>query len=295
MCVLGTTWTTWHSVVGQQACEISHKMDSGMWQTTSKADFLHSLHKRFPTILSCGKHGTALQTGFVSRLRLCWRSWGLKIDLRRCLVYLWKQNICSSQLDVQDANISFSQPHRVWNCFSGCWTTCGWAPCSWPMGLCNRGATYNQGQHSTCLFTLAQRNLGGSNPTIPAQGNLSMFNPTRQFVISRTKTQRVKRKQRVVQSSEVDCPTDTHSSQGGSQLCIFEDNEAVIKMIIKGWSPTMRHVSRTHRVALDWLPYQICWHQKTNSETSWPKEIFHESSSSFVQHHEFLDVLLKPF
>ena len=30
-------------------------------------------------------------------------------------------------------------------------------------------------------------------------------------------------------------------------------NEAVIKMIIKGRSPTMRHVSRTHRVALDWL------------------------------------------
>ena len=33
----------------------------------------------------------------------------------------------------------------------------------------------------------------------------------------------------------------------------FEDNEAVIKMTIKGRSPTMRHVSRTHRVALDWL------------------------------------------
>ena len=33
----------------------------------------------------------------------------------------------------------------------------------------------------------------------------------------------------------------------------FEDNEAVIKMIIKGRSPTMRHVSRTHRVALDGL------------------------------------------
>ena len=32
-----------------------------------------------------------------------------------------------------------------------------------------------------------------------------------------------------------------------------DDNEAVIKMIIKGRSPTMRHVSRTHRVALDWL------------------------------------------
>ena len=34
---------------------------------------------------------------------------------------------------------------------------------------------------------------------------------------------------------------------------IFEDNEAVIKMIIEGQSPTMRHVSRTHRVALDWF------------------------------------------
>ena len=48
-------------------------------------------------------------------------------------------------------------------------------------------------------------------------------------------------------------PTNTHSSQGESQLYIFEDNEAVIKMIIKGGSPLMRHVSRTHRVALDWL------------------------------------------
>ena len=36
-------------------------------------------------------------------------------------------------------------------------------------------------------------------------------------------------------------------------LNIFEDNEAVIKMIIKGRSPTMRHVTRTHRVALDRL------------------------------------------
>ena len=36
-------------------------------------------------------------------------------------------------------------------------------------------------------------------------------------------------------------------------LYTFEDNEAVIKMIVKGRSPTMRHVSRTHRVALDWL------------------------------------------
>ena len=39
----------------------------------------------------------------------------------------------------------------------------------------------------------------------------------------------------------------------GALLYIFEDNEAVIKMVIKGRSPTMRRASRTHRVALDWL------------------------------------------
>ena len=38
-----------------------------------------------------------------------------------------------------------------------------------------------------------------------------------------------------------------------AMLYIFEDSEAVIKMIIEGRSPTMRHVSRTDRVALDWL------------------------------------------
>ena len=38
-----------------------------------------------------------------------------------------------------------------------------------------------------------------------------------------------------------------------NMLYVFEDNEAVIKMIIKGGSPTMRHFSRTHRVALDWF------------------------------------------
>ena len=59
---------------------------------------------------------------------------------------------------------------------------------------------------------------------------------------------------------KIDDPNDVdfvsskaNSSHKEASLYIFEDNEAVIKMIIKGRSPTMRHVSRTHRVALDWL------------------------------------------
>ena len=47
--------------------------------------------------------------------------------------------------------------------------------------------------------------------------------------------------------------SNVNSSRREALLYIFEDNEAVIKMIFKERSPTMRHVSRIHRVALDWL------------------------------------------
>ena len=48
-------------------------------------------------------------------------------------------------------------------------------------------------------------------------------------------------------------PSNVNSSRQEALWYVFEDNEAVIKMIIKGRSPTMRHASRTTRVALDWL------------------------------------------
>ena len=48
-------------------------------------------------------------------------------------------------------------------------------------------------------------------------------------------------------------PSNVQSASLEALLYVFEDNEAVIKKIMKGRSPTMRHVSRTHRVALDWL------------------------------------------
>ena len=66
------------------------------------------------------------------------------------------------------------------------------------------------------------------------------------------KSQRSQGKTNVL--NNIDCvPSNVQSSHQEALLYVFEDNEAVIKMIIKGRSPTMRHVSRTHRVALDWL------------------------------------------
>ena len=68
-------------------------------------------------------------------------------------------------------------------------------------------------------------------------------------------------------------PSNVQSARQEALLYVFEDNEVVIKMIIKERSPTMRHVSRTHRVVLDWLfdrinldsknPKQIHRHQKS--------------------------------
>ena len=72
-------------------------------------------------------------------------------------------------------------------------------------------------------------------------------------------------------------PSNVQSARQEALLYVFEDNEAVIQMITKARSPTMRHVSRTHRVALDWLfdrinlgsKIQIKYiDTKTNSQTS---------------------------
>ena len=48
-------------------------------------------------------------------------------------------------------------------------------------------------------------------------------------------------------------PSNVQSASREALLFVFEDNEAVIKMIMKCRSSTTRHVSRTHRVALEWL------------------------------------------
>ena len=48
-------------------------------------------------------------------------------------------------------------------------------------------------------------------------------------------------------------PLNVQSERQEALLYVLEDNEAIIKMIIERRRPTMRHVSRTHRVAHDWL------------------------------------------
>ena len=52
----------------------------------------------------------------------------------------------------------------------------------------------------------------------------------------------------------VDCvPPSLPPSRGLARLIVLEDNEGVIKMLYKGRSRNMRHVTRTMRIDIDWL------------------------------------------
>ena len=48
-------------------------------------------------------------------------------------------------------------------------------------------------------------------------------------------------------------PPSLPISLGRARMYLLEDNDAVIKMVIKERSPALRHVARTHRVDLDWI------------------------------------------
>ena len=95
--------------------------------------------------------------------------------------------------------------------------------------------------------------LGNTNQSHQEQDDLLM---NKREVRSTSHTiQKRKQSQGVINDSDNNdlIPSNVNSSHQEVLLYLFENNEAVTKMIIKGRSPTMRHVSRTHRVALDWL------------------------------------------
>ena len=149
-----------------------------------------------------------------------------EINIRRSVSYLRKPpNICPHQLDVQETTeiISLDAGLRM------------------------------DGLLGLDLWDVLRSTNNTKRPSRLAPGNwCGTGNHSSNKTKTKTPTERNKRDDDQVSNLDY-VPTNTHSSQGASQLHIFEDNEAVIKMIIKGRCPTMRHMSRTHRVALAWL------------------------------------------
>ena len=216
------------SMVCKQTCTSSHKMDQSSWQTLGSLDLVHSSYKWIKAILSCGKYSTSMQTGTVSGLWLCKRSWRLKIEF-------------------------------------------GW-------NLCIFGSVRNKLQNHTApqkvkLFLLMQDYAWMEFPLSISGISLLKYcflPPTKHWHPKRKCGETCSAKNHRAKHTNTQIKTHTHhnvlelsdveyvscyvkSSRSGALLDIFEHNEAVIKMIIKGRSPTMRHVSRTHRIALDWF------------------------------------------
>ena len=103
------------------------------------------------------------------------------------------------------------------------------------------------------LWDLIVAVLGNTNQSHKEQGD--PFMKKREVRSPPHTIQKRKQSQGVINDLDnVDfIPSNVQSSHQEALLYALEDNEAVIKMIFKGRSPTMKHVSRTHRVALDWL------------------------------------------
>ena len=108
---------------------------------THTSDYRHYWH--------LGKNGSALSIGFDQRLRFCWRFWGVKINLGWNLMYLWKSNICTHQLDVLETNVSIPQFYGIGNHFVGCWIATGRITCSWFMGCGDGSVTFVEQYQNT--------------------------------------------------------------------------------------------------------------------------------------------------
>ena len=90
----------------------------------------------------CYVENTAKQCrlGTVSRLRFCVRSWGFKIYIRWNIMRFRKSYSCSNKLDVQEANISFTQFNRMRNHPLGCRIEIGRDSRTWYVGSDRRSS-----------------------------------------------------------------------------------------------------------------------------------------------------------
>ena len=136
--VLGTNWTTRHSARSGQK-RLRHVTDD------EQGRFLTFITPTISdNVVMWETRLSIVDWVFMSRLRLCWRPWGLEINLWEILMHRRKSNICHHQLDGQEANTSIQQFYGVWNHFIGCWIAHGWNTCSWSLGRGNWNVTFNQ-------------------------------------------------------------------------------------------------------------------------------------------------------
>ena len=175
-----------------------------------------------------------MQIGIVSRFWFCGRPWRLKINIRRCLMYFRKPHVCANVLDVQEPDFSFTQFYRSWNHFSRC---------RFPHGrFCPLSLS---GIWWLKYFRPPNRTEGPEteprcNPSAVVKPNMHNPIPIKHTI--------------VIPTNIDDIPPNTTHSSPSALLYVFEDNEAVIKMLIKrSKSHNEFCFTDPQRVALDWV------------------------------------------
>ena len=165
-----------------------------------------------------------MQTATVSRFWLCGRSWRFKIHFWRNVVRFWKSYVCSNKLDVQETNCCFSQLNRIWNHLS-----------------------LDTGLRSDGLPALELWDL-----IVSVLGNVSRVSD-RSWKLESDDYKHHKSHNKIDVTRDIDAvPSIVQSARQEASLVVRVWRQWSCNQD-GGRSLTMRHVSRTHRVALDWL------------------------------------------
>ena len=244
-------------------------MDQSVWQTIMSFDLFHSSYMWIQTLLPWGKQTLPnnADRGLFQGLRFCRRSWGFKIHIRWNIVRFWKSYIFFQSVGCVRNKLKFR--------------------------------TVQQNQKS---FLWMQDWRWMVSPHLIYGIWSSQFLETRIRVIKNGETRLwTKREVRSNTSHNSKTKTISRSDQwfgqcwfyslqrqlftsGSFVVCVLKDNEAVIKMIIKGRSPTMRTCFPEHtELLLTGYLIESIWTpksksntltRKTNSHIYWPRGNF---------------------
>ena len=234
MSVVGSYWETWYFVVCEQSCSCGHKMDENLWHALGAFDLVHFIIQvnTGNIVMSETQHNNA--------------------DLD-CFKTLILQETLKTQKSTSGELLCIFGSHTFvpisWMCKKQTSVTCS----STEAEITSLDASLRMDgipalDHRDLVIEVfrsepnktdgPKRELRG-NPSAVVESN--MLNP---IPIKHTS---------VIPTNIDHIPSNSTNSGSSAMLYVFEGHEAVIKMTIKNRSPTMRHVSRTHRVALDWF------------------------------------------
>ena len=269
MLVLGTNWNTWDSLVSEQTCTIDYEMDREAgrgkiargWKGVRPGVRLESRSGDEPVRSPKNTSGDKRLNRLISYIhhtceykQYCY----VGITAKQCRLGLFQDSDFAGDLEDSKSTSGGTL------CVLGSHT---FVPISW---MCKKQTSLS---HSSTESEIISLDTGLRLDGLPAlelwdlivsvlgnttQNRIERGDPlwNKREVCSPPHTiHKRKQSQRVINDLDnVDfIPWNVQSSHQDALLYVFEDNEAVIKMIINWRSPTMRHVSRTHRVALDRL------------------------------------------